>query len=81
MNLAYEDANSKLEKRVGNSLLQIRKVKFGIKIKSLFRLSAQGLVKILKFNLRHDFKPKFGQFCLFNYPFAKDIIFLRWYIA
>ena len=47
MNLAYEDANPKLvevvtvadvnaEKRVGNSLLQIRKVKFGIQIKSLF---------------------------------------------
>ena len=49
MTLTCEDANSKLvevvtvadvdaEKRVGNSLLQIRKVKFGIKVKSLFRL-------------------------------------------
>ena len=61
MNLAYEDANPKLEKLVGNSLLQIRKVKFGINIKSLFRLSAQGLVKILKLNFRQDFEAEF--FC------------------
>ena len=44
MNLAYEDANPKLvevvtvadvdaEKRVGNSLLHIWKLKFGIKMK------------------------------------------------
>ena len=86
MNLAYEDANPKLvevvtvadvdaEKRVGNSLLQIRKVKFGIQIKSLFRLSAQGLVKILKFNLRHDFKPKFGQFIFLITPLRKILFF------
>ena len=47
--LACEDANLKLvelvavadvddEKRVGNSLVQIRKVRFGNKVKFLFRL-------------------------------------------
>ena len=47
--LACEDDNSKLvevvivahvddEKRVGNSLVQIRKVRFGNKVKFLFRL-------------------------------------------
>ena len=57
--LAYEDANSKLvevvtvadvdsEDHVGNSLLQIWKLTFGLKAKLLFRLWAQGLVKILK---------------------------------
>ena len=51
MTLACEDAYSKLvevvtvadvddENRVGNSLLQIRKVRFGHKTKLLFRLSA-----------------------------------------
>ena len=49
MSLACEDGNSKLvevvnavdvdnEDRVGNSLLQIRKLKFGHKAKFLFRL-------------------------------------------
>ena len=49
MALACEDANSKLvevvrvadvddEKRVGNSLVQIQKVRFGHKVKFLFRL-------------------------------------------
>ena len=49
MTLACEDDNSKLvevvtvahgddEKRVGNSLVQIWKVKFGLKVKFLFRL-------------------------------------------
>ena len=49
MTLAFEDANSKLvevfivadvddEDRVGNSLLQIWKQRFGHKIKLLFRL-------------------------------------------
>ena len=49
MTLACEDDNSKLvevvsvahvddEKRVGNSLVQIRKVRFGHKVKFLFRL-------------------------------------------
>ena len=48
MTLACEDANSKLvedvtvahiddEKRVDNSLVQIWKVKFGLKVKFLFR--------------------------------------------
>ena len=49
LTLACEDDNSKLvevvsvadvddEKRVGNSLVQIRKVRFGNKVKFLFRL-------------------------------------------
>ena len=49
MTLACEDGNSKLvedvtvvevddEKRVDNSLVQIWKVKFGLKVKFLFRL-------------------------------------------
>ena len=52
MTLACEDGNSKLvevvtvahvddEKRVDNSLVQIWKVKFGLKAKFLFRLGAQ----------------------------------------
>ena len=56
--LACENANSKLvevatvadvydEDRIGNSLLQIWKMRFGHKAKRLFRLGAQGLVKIL----------------------------------
>ena len=60
--LACEDDNSKLvevvtvahvddEKRVDNSLVQIWKVKFGHKVKFLFRLRAQGLVKILSISL------------------------------
>ena len=59
--LAFGDANSKLvevvtvadvidEDRVGNSLLQIWKLRFGHKL--LFRLRAQGLVKILKLKFR-----------------------------
>ena len=54
--LASEDANSKLvnvvtvadEDRVGNNLLRISKLRFCQKTKLLFRLWAQGLVKILK---------------------------------
>ena len=57
---ACKDANSKLfevvtvadvddEDRVGNSLFQIWKMIFSHKAKLLFRLWAQGLVKILKF--------------------------------
>ena len=57
--LVCEDSNSKLvgvvtvanvddEDHVGNSLLQIWKLRFGYKAKLLLRLSAQGLVKILK---------------------------------
>ena len=58
MTLACDDANSKLievvtvadvddEDHVGNSLLQIWKLRFGHKAKLLFRLWAQALVKIL----------------------------------
>ena len=67
MTLAFEDANSKLveiftvadvddEDRVGNSLLQIWKLRFGHKAKLLFRLSAQGLVRSLKLKFRRDFE-------------------------
>ena len=56
--LASKDANSKLvevvtvadvddEDRVGNSLLQIWKLRFGHEAKLLFRAKAKGLVKIL----------------------------------
>ena len=44
------------EKRVGNSLVQIWKLKFGHKTKFLFRLSAQGVDKILNLKLRRDFE-------------------------
>ena len=65
MTLACEDANSKLievvavadvddEDRVGNSSLQIWKLRFGHKAKLFFKLWAQGLVKILMV--------KFGQY-------------------
>ena len=65
--LACEDANSKLvevvtvadvdsEDHVGNSLLQIWELTFGPKAKLLFRLWAQGLVKILKLKFRQDFE-------------------------
>ena len=67
MTLACEDANSKLvevvavadvddEDRVGNSLLQIWKLRYGYKVKLLFRLSAQGLVRSLKLKFRRDFE-------------------------
>ena len=75
MTLACEDAYSKLvevitvadvsdENRVGNSLLQIWKLRFGQKAKLLFRLWAQGLHKILKLKLRQDLKLEYGQFFL-----------------
>ena len=75
MTLACEDAYSKLvevvtvadisdEDRVGNILLQIWKLRFGQKAKLLFRLWAQGLVKILKLKLRQELKQEFGQFFL-----------------
>ena len=65
--LACEDANSKLvevvtvadvdaENHVGNSLLKISELTFGPKIKLLFRLLAQGLVKILNLKFRQDFE-------------------------
>ena len=63
MTLACEDANSKLvdvvtfadvdaEDNVGNSLLQIWKLRFGHKAKLLFKLSAQGLVRSSKLKFR-----------------------------
>ena len=65
MTLACEDANSKLvavvtvadvdaEKRFEDSLVQILKLKFGHKVRFLFRLLAQALVKILKLKFRQD---------------------------
>ena len=65
--LACEDVNSKLvevaivadvddEDHVGNSLLQIWKLRFGNKAKLLFRLAAQGLVRSLKLKFRRDFE-------------------------
>ena len=50
------------EDRVGNSLWQIWKLKFGHKVKLLFRLRAQGLIKILKLKFRQDLKLEFGQY-------------------
>ena len=65
MFLACEDANSKLievvavadvgdEYRVGNSWFQIWKLRFGHKAKLLFKLWAQGLVKISKLKFSQD---------------------------
>ena len=45
-------------------LVQIWKLKFGHKVKFLFRLRAQGLVKIFKLKLRQYLKLEFGQFFL-----------------
>ena len=65
MALACEDVNSKLfevvtvadaEDRVSNGLLQIWELRFGHKAKLLFRLRAQGLVKILTLKFRQDFE-------------------------
>ena len=67
MSLACEDGNSKLvevvtiagvdaKDHVGNSLLQIWELTFGPKAKLLFRLLAQGLVKILNLMFRQDFE-------------------------
>ena len=77
--LAFEDANSKLvevfivadvddEDRVGNSLLQIWKRRFGHKIKLSFRLWPQDLVKILKLKFRQDLKQELVQY------FAADVL-------
>ena len=75
MTLAYEDANSKLvevvtvadvgdEDRVGNSLLQIWKVRLGHKAKLLFRLSAKGLVRSLKLKFSRNFEAEvWSVFC------------------
>ena len=78
MTLACEDANSKLievvavadvdyVERVGNSLLQIWKLRFGLKAELLFRLSAQGLVRSLKLKFGRDFGAEVGQY------FAADV--------
>ena len=77
MTLACEDTNSKLvdivtvanvddEDCIGNSLLQISKLRFSQKGKLLFR--AQGLVKILKLKFRQDLQLEFGQF------FSADVL-------
>ena len=63
--LACEDSNSKLvevvnvanvddEDRVGNSLLHTWELRLGNRAKLLFRLSAQGFVKVLKLKFRQD---------------------------
>ena len=56
------------EDRVGNSMLQIWKLRFGHEAKLLLRLWAQGLVKILKLKFRQDLKLEFGQF------FSADVL-------
>ena len=67
MTLACEDTNSKLvevvdvanvddEDRVGNRLLHTWKLRLGNRVKLLFKLSAQGLVKVLKLKFRQDFQ-------------------------
>ena len=54
------------EYRVGNSLLQIWKLRFGHKAKLLFRLWAQGLVRILKLKFRRNFEAEvWSVFCCF----------------
>ena len=68
--LACEDTNSKLvdivtvanvddEDCIGNSLLQIWELRIVHKAKLLFRLWAQGLVKILKLKFRQNLKLEF----------------------
>ena len=52
------------EDRVANSLLQIWKLRFGLKAKLLFRLSAQGLVRSLKLKFGRDFETEvWSVFC------------------
>ena len=75
MTLACEDAYSKFvevvsvadvddENPVDNSLLQIWRLRFGHKAKLLFRLWAQGLVKILKLKFNRDFEAEvWSVFC------------------
>ena len=65
--LTVDDADAD-EDRAGNSLLQIWKLRFDHKVKLLFRLWAQGLVKILKLKFRQDLKQEFGQY------FATDVL-------
>ena len=70
MTLAPEDANSKVVTvadvddvdLVGNSLSQIWKLRFGHKAKLLFRLRAQGSIKIFKLKFRQNLKPEFGHY-------------------
>ena len=57
-NVAAEDD----EDCVGNILLQIWKLRFSHKVKLLFLLWAQGLVKILKLKFSQDLKLEFGQY-------------------
>ena len=75
LTLACEDDHLKLvevvavahvddEDRVGNSLLQISKLRFGQKAKLLFRLRAQCLVNILKLKFRQDLKLCLASFFL-----------------
>ena len=77
--LACEVANSKLveavtdadvddEDRAGDSLLQIWTLRFGHKSKLLFRLWAQGLVKLLDLKFRQYLKLEFGHY------FAADVL-------
>ena len=79
--LACWDTNSKVfdvvtvadaddEDSVDNSLLQISKLRFGQKAKLLFRLWAEGLVKILKLEVQAGFEA--GQF-LFWWSFLEVI--------
>ena len=74
MTLACEDANSKrvefltvadvdAEKRIDDSLVKIWKLKFGHKVKLLFILWAQGLVKIFSWvEVQAKSKLKFDQY-------------------
>ena len=71
------------EDRVGNSLLQIWKLTFGTKAKLLFKIWAQGLVKILKLKFRQDFEAgvwilveilKLGLVKILNFIFAADVL-------
>ena len=55
-------ADVSVEDRVGNILLQIEELRFGHKAQLLFRLWAQGLVKMLKLKLRRDLKLIFDQY-------------------
>ena len=64
-------ANVDDEDRVGNSLLQIWELRFGHKAKLLFRLWAQGLVKILKLKFRQDFQAEVWEF---DQYFAADVL-------
>ena len=52
LRLLSADVNA--EKLVDESLVQVWKLKFGHKVNFLFRIWAQGLVKILKMKLRRD---------------------------